>query len=260
MCWGDANGPASPMSSLAGFQAAFGARLSAAGAAAAEACALDRAVRVHLNTSLKATHDALALNYPVVRALFGEEAFAAAALAFVAAAPPREARLTLYGAGFATFLASYEPALGAPYAPEVAALERFCTEALFAADVPVLDGQEAAAAIGEGRSIALHPAARFAAFDSPALSIWRAHVDGRPEDLEAILWRGEAALITRPRDELIVASLAPGGVEFLSAAAAGGTLEEAATAALGAGSDLSRLFADLITAGAFAATDPRRHP
>lgn len=248
-----------PMSSLAGFQADFGARLSAARTAAAEADPLDRAIRVHLNTSLKAAHDALALNYPVIRALFGEPAFAAAALAFVDATPPREARLTLYGAGFAAFLTGYEPALAAPYTPDVAALERFCTEALFAADAPPLDGRDAAAALEEGRSIVLHPAARFAAFDSPALSIWRAHVDARPEDLEAILWQGEAALVTRPRDELIVAPLAPGGVEFLSVAAAGGTLEEAAMAALEAGSDLSRLFADLITAGAFVA-DPRRNP
>jgi hypothetical protein len=248
------------MLSLAAFQAQFGARLSAARASAAGPDPLDRAIRVHLNTSLKAAHDALALNYPVVKALFGEQAFAACALAFVTAAPPRDARLTLYGGGFAAFLAGYPPARAAPYAPDVATLERHCTEALFAPDAPALDGHAAAAALAAGRVIALHPAARFAAFGSPAFSIWRAHQDGPPEDLETVVWRREAALVTRPDGDLIVAPLAVGGVEFLSAAAAGEPLEAAAMAAHEAGADVSALFADLITAGAFAATDPRRNP
>ena len=61
------------------FQAAFAGLLAGRGEAGDPALA--RAVAVHRNTAAKAAQDALAANYPVLRALFGEAPFDACAAA-----------------------------------------------------------------------------------------------------------------------------------------------------------------------------------
>ncbi len=237
------------MPSLADFQRSFGTALADRSGAAPEA-ALARALTVHRNTSAKAAQDALAANYPVVRALFGEEPFAACALSFIILSPPREARLNAYGAGFDSFLASYAPTMSAPYMPDVARLERLCTEALFAADAPALDGAQVA--LDPEAALRLHPAVRFAAFASPALSIWQAHHDDDSVALAGLEWAPEAALVSRPGGEVQVHRLAIGGLAFLEACADGRPLGSAAAAAAQVGGDLVTLFSALISAGAFA--------
>ncbi|MGC1305146.1 MAG: DNA-binding domain-containing protein [Caulobacteraceae bacterium] len=218
--------------------------------------ALSRALAIHRNTSAKAARDAVAANYPVVRALCGDEAFDACASAFIAADPPREPRLNAYGARFPAFLSTYAPADGMAYLAEVAALERLYVEALFAADAPALDGTALAAGLDLEAPLSLHPAARFAAFDSPAVAIWSAH---RAEDeavdeaaLSEIDWRPQAVLVVRPDLVVEVMEIDAGALAFLSACAAGEPLGQAALAASEAGCDLQLLFANLITAGAFA--------
>ena len=245
--------PDRAMSSLEQFQNAFGAALAGLkpvppgwGEAAADA------LRVHRNSSLKAAADALAANFPVVRALFGDAAFDGCAYAFADWAPPRDAQLNTYGVEFPGFLAQYFPARTVPYAPDVAALERRCTEALFAADaVALAPGEVAAILTGDG-ALRLHPAVRFASFSTPAVSIWLAHQAEDPADGLDIEWRPEAALVTRPADQVRVWPLPPGGVEILTALGVGAAAAEALAAALAAGADLPALFSTLITAGAFA--------
>ena len=83
----------------AAFQQAFGAMLAGRGGAVADP-ALARALVIHRNTAAKAAQDAVAANFPVVRALVGEEAFTGCAAAFVDAAPPATPRLCVYGDGY----------------------------------------------------------------------------------------------------------------------------------------------------------------
>ena len=240
-------------SELARFQQAFGAALAGQGATpVAGGSALARALAIHRNTSAKAAQDALAANYPVVRALFGDDAFSACAGAFVSAEPPREPRLNAYGAGFPAFLQDYAPAAELSYVPDVAALERLHVEALFAADATSLDGLALGAALDPEAVLRLHPATRFTAFPSPAVGIWLAHRDGDEAALGEIVWRPEAVLVTRPGLDVRVERINAPAVAFLSACASGQTLGVAATAAAEAGSDLPTMFAMLITAGAFA--------
>jgi hypothetical protein len=236
---------------LTQFQSVFAGFLS--GEADPADPALARAVLVHRNTAAKAAQDALAANYPVVRALFGEEAFWACAVAYVATWPPRDARLNAYGEGFAAFLGAYPPARETPYASDVAALERLATEALFAADATALDGAALGAGLHPETGLNLHPATRFAVFPTPAVSIWLAHHEGDDARLEALDWRSEVALVTRPRGRVEVTSLPAGGFAFLEACANGTALAVAAAKAAEAGAELAPLFQTLITAGAFAA-------
>lgn len=235
--------------SLAEFQETFGRSMVAGTPLGEGRNPLTRAMMVHRNTSVRAAQDALAANYPVVQALFGETAFQGCAATFVAAEPPREARLNSYGGGFAKFLETYTPAMTAPYISEVARLERLYNEALFARDAQVLNGVEAAAQLRLDHKLSLHPAIRYATFQSPAVSIWRAHREGTA--LEDILWRSEAVLVTRPGAVVLVQTLPQGAKEFLDACAQDQSIAEAALIANNAGADIANVFRLLIEAGTF---------
>lgn len=229
------------------FQHSFGAALAGTNNAWLADPATARALTVHRNTSARAAQDALVDNYPVVRSLVGEEPFQACATAFVMAHPPRDPRLCLFGEGFDRFLAGYLPFVELPYLPDLAALERMCTEVLFAADADHFDGE----AFDLDQPLPLHPAARFARFASPAVAIWHAHQpDAAPDALADIQWGGCAALVTRPYQLTAIAIDAPSAA-FVESCAAGSTLAEAATAAAEAGGDLSTIFAALIVSGVF---------
>lgn len=212
------------------------------------------AMAVHRNTGARAAIEALAANYPVVRAVFGEEPFAAVAGAFVRANPPADPRLSHYGAGFAGFLQGYTPVADLPWLPDVAALERMWLEALFAADAVPLDG---AAITGLGVDgalvLALHPAARFASFASPAVSIWQAHDADNLDALNTIAWNAECALVTRPASKVEILPIGLADYSFLVEIAVGQPVLTAIQAAIAVApdTDVAALFARLISAGAF---------
>lgn len=94
---------------------------------------------VYRNTVMKGCIDALQANYPAITRLVGEEWFRAAAAVFARADPPRHPMLADYGAGFADFLAGFEPAAELPYLPAVARLDRFWSEAHIASDAEPLE-------------------------------------------------------------------------------------------------------------------------
>ena len=213
---------------------------------------------VYRNTVMKGCIDALQANFPAITRLVGEEWFRAAAAVYVRAEPPRSAMLAEYGAGFAGFLAEFEPAAGLPYLPAVARLDRFWSEAHIARDAEPLD-PGMLARLGTQRLartvLVPHPSARWAWFSSaPIATIWRrnrdAHPAGSAGDIE---WHGEGVLVVRPRDAVQDIDLDAAGCAFLDACAAGRTLADAALAALEVdpAADLARLSAALLAAGAF---------
>ena len=236
---------------LADFQLDFGEALMGNSPALADG-ALARALAVHRNTAAKAAQDALAANYPVLRALGGDEAFAGWASDYVRRQPPTEPRLNAFGDGFEVFLATYDATRALPYLSEVAAVERCVTEALFAADARPLDADEAARALCAESRLRLHPAARFRQLASPAASIWLAHTEPGAQALESIAWDNEAVLVTRPGFAVQVCVVDPGAIAFLNACASGASLSDAAAVAHVAGADLAGLLPALIAAGAFA--------
>jgi hypothetical protein len=213
---------------------------------------------VYRNTVMKGCVDALQANYPSVARLVGEEWFRAAAAVYARANLPRHPALLDYGADFAAFLAGFPPAAGFSYLAGVARLDRFWTEAHVAADAPPVEaGAVARLAPAELARTTLRPhaAARWAWFDGqPIATIWRRN-RYRDDDTAKLEWRGEGVLIARPHGAVTHAALDAAGCAFLDACAAGGTLADAAAAALAADAavDLARLMATLLEAGAFGA-------
>jgi hypothetical protein len=214
--------------------------------------ALARALAVHRNTAAAAARDALLANFPVIRALFGDDAFNACAGAYVRGHPPRAPCLNTYGESFIGFLAEYGPARALTYLPDVARLERLCIESLFAEDAEPIDPARLARALSAGSSPRLHPATRFERFEHPAASLWLAHQSGDHAAFEAIEWVPEDVLVTRPAHDVRVAVAEPGALAFLRACAAGADLKASALAAGAAGADVSTLLPILVQAGAFA--------
>ncbi|RZL65153.1 MAG: DUF2063 domain-containing protein [Variovorax sp.] len=214
------------------------------------------AFAIYRNTVRKACIDALEANYPAVARLVGSDWFRAAAALHVDASPPGDGRLLHYGAGFADFLAGFEPIAALPYLPGVARLDRFWTEAHSAADAPTADtGVLAGIAPGQlgERVLRPQPAARWAWFDDmPVFSIWCRNRHGTDETDEELRWQGEGALLTRPADPVIWCAIGRADVAFLDACKAGQPLGAAAESALAAepDADVSALLARLLLAGA----------
>ncbi|RYF32597.1 MAG: DUF2063 domain-containing protein [Comamonadaceae bacterium] len=258
--------PATP--TLAGFQRAFMQALfdrpDAEQSAHTELSGLtgQPAFAIYRNTVRKACIDALEANHPAVARLVGSEWFRAAAALHVEASPPRDGRLLHYGAGFADFLAAFEPAADLPYLPGVARLERFWTEAHAAADAPCADASLLARMAPDALGALLlrpHPAARWAWFEAlPVFSIWSRNRPGAEPTDAALDWQAEGALFTRPDDEVVWHSVGPAEIAFLDACHSGQPLGMAAAAALAAQPDidLAALLARLLQAGALTQTTP----
>lgn len=244
------------MSALAALQRDFAEALTAADGDAAPA-ALDAAAarrfRVYRNNVHHGLAGALGAAYPVVRALVGEDFFAALARAFLAAHPPRSRSLALLGGELGEFLDGFAPASAVPYLGDVARLERAVLEALHAADAPPLEPEAlAAGATGWG----VHPAARLVASRHPIVAIWRAHQPGAERG--AIEARVETALVTRPRLRVLVRDLEPAAAAFAAAVIAGADETTAVAAARARRADFDPVtgWTPLLASGALRADDP----
>lgn len=212
------------------------------------------ALHVYRNTVLKGCIDALQANYPAVARIVGEEWFRAAAAVYARRSPPESPMLVEYGAGFADFLAGFEPAAELPYLPAVARLDRFWSESHVAADEAPLRALDVAGLAPEalgGMVLKPHAAARWAWFSIPAFTIWARNREESPVagDEPEIEWRGEGALLTRPADAIEWLELDEAACAFMDACAAGVPLAEAADA-VPAG-NVAGLLARLLAAGAF---------
>jgi|SRR5882672_5395154 len=214
------------------------------------------AFAIYRNTVHKGCIDALQANFPAVTRLVGEQWMRAAAAVFVQANLPRTPMLLEYGEQFAAFLAGFPPAADLPYLSDVARLDRYWTEAHVARDeVPLGADRITVLAPAELARTTLRPhaSARWAWFDQqPIFSIWSRNRHDAADTSE-MEWRGEGALIVRPVDSVQTTALSHAGAAFLDTCAAGGSLTDAALAALevDATADLSQLMTGLLTAGAF---------
>jgi hypothetical protein len=244
---------------LSRFQDDFTHALFAVGEAAPPTVAAligQPAFAVYRNTVIKACIDALQANYPAVNRLVGDEWMRAAAAIYVGKTLPGLPMLLEYGADFAEFLASFEPAAELPYLQGVARLDRFWTEAHVAATEDPLD-RASIARFAEGNfyrtRLQPHAAARWAWYtEAPIYTIWARNRSDAQFDTE-IDWCAEGALLTRPGDAVTWRALDQAGCAFLDACAAGDTVAEATHAALHVdrNADLSRLITPLLDAGVF---------
>jgi hypothetical protein len=220
--------------------------------------AMQPAFAVYRNTVMKACIDALEANFPAVARLVGSEWFRAAAALYLNAEVPRDGCLLHYGSGFADFLRGFEPAAELVYLPGVAQLDTLWRESHAAENAPAANAAWVARHTPEqmaALSLRPHPAARWAWFDDqPVFSIWERN-RSRVEVTDELAWKGEGALLARPRDAVMWQELTQASCAFLDACAGGATLQQAAERALAADprADLAATFAGLLSAGAFSA-------
>ena len=213
------------------------------------------AFAVYRNTWLKALLDALDANYPTVAMILGADLFEAAALEFARQHPTATPVLALYGATFPEFLAGHPDVRDIPYVRDVAALERLWTECFFAPDARALELSDYAG-LSPVQLLKLeahvHPAARFARFETPAVTIWQAHRPGEAfEEIEP-KWHPESALVTRRGAGVAVTPIGDAVCAILEQVSSGQSLGLALAKAAknDPGADLPGALTTIISSGA----------
>lgn len=224
------------------------------GADAGCPAALQPGFAVYRNTSLKGAVEALLANYPVITRLLGDDNFSAIASDYVRAHPPAAPMLSHFGEHMAAFIAASPLHGEMPYLADVARIERWWNESLFAGEAEPAS-PAAIAALDEAvlmtTALAPHPAVRFAALETPAAAIWVAHQDEMLEELE-IDWAPQALVISRLDGMVTLDIVDQPMLAFIAAIAAGLPLGEAAMRVLFAhpDADISAIFAQLLARGA----------
>ena len=200
------------------------------------------ALRVHRNTVLGALVNALRLAHPTVDALVGEDFFDQAAAGFAEAHPLRQARLALYGEGFADFLASWPPAACLPCLADVARLDFAIERAL---QGPLARKQ---IALDAAIAIVLPAGIQVLTLRYPADAI-RAAI-GDEETLTAVdLAQGEySILVWRMGHEATVRRVDAAAGRFLAALENGDSAEAALAAAGATPQALAAIQADIFAA------------
>jgi len=211
----------------------------------------ERRLQVYRHNHETALREALRTVYPVTEKLVGEEFFAAAARAYVAANPSHSGNIQDYGGAFPLFLEGYGPAASLPYLHDVAALEwRRLQTAIAPPHLPMDLGALAEVPEEMLPELRFHhqPAAR--AYDSrfPILSIWEFCQEEQPQSGLDLGQGGECVLFSRPGYDVQMRRLSPGEYAFLKMLCRGDTFSAACAAALEKepGFDIQERFATLV--------------
>lgn len=211
---------------------------------------------VYRNNVVAGLVNALRARFPATEKIVGEDFFFAMARLFVTAHPPCSKILSDYGEDLPGFIAAFKPAAELRYLPDVARLEAARTRAYHAADADPLAPDDLAAIdpaqLGELR-VMLHPSLQILRSRYPVVTIWAMNSGemalGVVDDTQA-----EDALVLRPRFNVFVRKLPPGGAVFLLALATGKSLAAAAETAVAdePAFDLTANLVGLMTSGAMA--------
>jgi hypothetical protein len=172
---------------------------------------------VYRNNVAHGLSNVLADTFPALKALVGDEFFAAMARVFVLENPPISPLMHCYGEGLCRWLEAFEPAASLPYLPDIARLEWARLYALHAADANPL-APEALVALVEDpdrlakASLVTHASLRVVESAFPIVSVWAAHQleqDARDAELSSIqLSAAEVALVFRnTADDVLVQAL-----------------------------------------------------
>jgi hypothetical protein len=178
----------------------------------------------------------LALEFPVIQRLVGEDYFRQLALSFLARHPSRSGDLHQIGAPFAAFLGTQFADTEYRYFADVAALEWAWQECLVAEDDQALEPQVLQAVLPHAYGclqFALQRAVRLLASSFPIARIWEVNQPGSAAAEVIALGSGpEFVLVHRVTGDPAIARLSPGEFALLSALAVGEPLETALDAGL----------------------------
>lgn len=217
----------------------------------------ERRFGVYRNNVLVGLTEALKSRFPATVAVVGEDFFAALADHYIRTNPPRSPLLLRYGDSLADFAATFEPAAGLPYLPDLIRLEIARSHAYHAADRTPLDGSDLSSVAPDRLPhvrLEPHPSLSVLRSAHPVVTIWAMNAGELPlgpiED-----WRGEDALVVRPHMTVHVHRLGPGGAIFIGALARGQRLGDAVQGAASGDArfDLTGNLAVALQSGAFVA-------
>lgn len=186
------------------------------------------------NNSFTSLTEALKTTFPVTVQLCGERFFAYAAHEFIARRPPREARLSHYGAAFPRFLAGFPPCRDYPMIAEMAGFEWAISSSLNdAEEAPAsLASIDQAKAEGGRISLRLQPHLRFAVSRWPVLQTWADHKKAGTPASKSFERKIERIAIVRRGEDIQFLELDAARFAFWRALAKGQSLEAAARRAL----------------------------
>jgi len=188
---------------------------------------LRHALDVHRGTIESGFARVLSLGYPTVEALVGVGFFEHMARDYHDTGPQSDATLACYGAGFATFVASFEHAAGLPYLSDIALLDHAVERCQGAKDDHELFAIDTSVSLGLPTSLIL------LALAFPAAEIRAAIFDNDDDALATldIAPRRRAAAVWRSGRSVMVKSIAPSAMRFLTALKSGATPDAALAAA-----------------------------
>lgn len=222
-----------------------------------------RRFAVYRNNVTVSLVDALGETFPVVRQLVGEDFFRAMARTYVRTHPPASPVLALYGEGFGTWLAGFEPVQALPYLPDMARLEYARVAAYHAADAAPLSAEALAtrwadAAALPASRLVLHPSCQLLGSVFAVRELWAAHqIEGDWPAIE--IHHPNATLVLRDSaDDVLVIGLDGSAARFIGALLEGASFGVAAQCAGDVG--LAATLALLIRHAALVAWDAPEHP
>lgn len=199
---------------------------------------------VYRNNVASSLTRALEAAFPTVLKLVGDEFFAALAVVFLRAHPPRSRMLMLYGDEMPGFLASFPPVAQLGYLPDVARLDQAMRESYHAADSAPLAEAEFQRLLADdiaGLRLTLAPSLRLVRSRWPVVSIWAANTENGPAPQPG----PEAALVLRPAFDPRPHRLDPAGGAFVQGLLDGLTLGQSLDLA-GAKLDLPAVLSVLV--------------
>jgi hypothetical protein len=195
------------------------------------------ALEIYRNNYRGNLHDTLAGAFPVVQQLVGKDFFRVLARQYIERYPSRSGNLHNYGAEMADFVATFEPAQGLTYLPDVAALEWACHRAYFADDAATFDIASLAQIPPEQYPdliLHVHPACHLVRSIYPVAAIWLAHRSATQSDIPRVdLDSGASiALVSRKDYTVGVSELSAADADWLHAIQTGVPLGNATIATL----------------------------
>lgn len=172
----------------------------------AEGAAIDAYARIAIyrNNLREGFRKALALEFPVIERLVGEDYFRQLALSFLSEHPSRAGDLHPIGAPFAQFLSRRFEDTPYAYLPDVAALEWAYQQSLVAADAPPFDVATLRDIPPEAYGhvlFTLHPACGLLRSPYPVVRIWAVNQPESTDDEVVDLSSGADFVLIRRADE-----------------------------------------------------------
>ncbi|WP_333607356.1 DNA-binding domain-containing protein [Arsukibacterium sp.] len=226
-----------------------------------------RRLQIYRNSSMKATVQALADNFPVSGSVLAGKQFRELARDYVLAHRPTHSLLAWYGQQFPAWLEAQLARHQCPWLSELARLERCWLNSVLAEDQLAVSAEDIAALVNDGLDIqmlqlGLHPSAQLLETRFDVWDLWLQKRDdlNQPNHAPVFLSPGRRLLWRHSNHELQYRVLSAAEWVFIAELSQHHGLEQAATAALTVDEefDVSDSFAGLLNQGLLCLTSANK--